>query len=90
VSADAPAKRQVGAEAFAAWMREHAEYLFISTVTIAEIEAGSARADRIGATTKAERLRRWLSASFLCRAHLVVRDRGSPTGRSNPRSGAST
>ncbi|BCH21618.1 PIN domain-containing protein [Mesorhizobium sp. L-8-3] len=62
VSADAPAKRQVGPEAFAAWVREHGDQLYISTVTIAEIEAGIARADRIGATTKAERLRRWLAA----------------------------
>jgi toxin FitB len=62
VSADAPAKRQVSSEAFAAWVREHGDQLYISTVTIAEIEAGIARADRIGATTKAERLRRWLAA----------------------------
>lgn len=62
VSADAPAERQVGAEAFAAWMREHSERLCISTATVAEIEAGIARAVRIGATTKAERLRRWLAA----------------------------
>lgn len=62
VSADAPAKRRVGPEAFSAWLREHSERLFISTITIAEIEAGIARAVRIGATTKAELLRRWLSA----------------------------
>jgi toxin FitB len=43
-------------------MRKHSNELFISAVTIAEIEAGIARADRVGATTKAERLRRWLSA----------------------------
>ncbi|WP_210332653.1 PIN domain-containing protein [Methylosinus sp. H3A] len=36
--------------------------LYLSTVTIAEIEAGTARAVRIGAATKAERLRRWLAA----------------------------
>lgn len=62
VSADAPAKRRVGPEAFAAWARERSESLYLSTVTIAEIEAGIARAVRIGATTKAERLRRWLAA----------------------------
>lgn len=61
VSANAPAKREVGPEAFATWVREHSERLYISTVTIAEIEAGIARADR-SATTKAERLRRWLAA----------------------------
>jgi len=62
VSADAPAKRRVGPEAFAAWVREHSEQLYISTVTIAEIEAGIARTVRIGAATKAEQLRRWLAA----------------------------
>jgi len=62
VSADAPAKREVGAQALASWVRAHGDHLYISTVTVAEIEAGIARAARIGATTKAERLRRWLSA----------------------------
>ncbi len=62
VSADAPTKRQIGAEAFAAWVRENGDSLYLSAVTIAEIEAGIARAIRIGATTKAERLRRWLAA----------------------------
>jgi len=62
VSADAPAKRRVGPEAFAGWAHERSECLYLSTVTIAEIEAGIARAVRIGATTKAERLRRWLAA----------------------------
>lgn len=62
VSADAPAKRQVGPEAFATWVREHGDHLYISAITIAEIEAGIARAVRIGATTKAERLRHWLAA----------------------------
>jgi len=61
VSADAPAKRAVGPSTFAAWIRRNGERLFISTITIAEIEAGIARAIRIGATTKGERLRRWLA-----------------------------
>ena len=62
VSADAPTKRQVGVEAFAAWVRAHGDRLYLSAVTIAEIEAGIARAIRIEATRKAESLRRWLSA----------------------------
>jgi len=72
VSADAPAKRQVGTETFAAWMREHSESLFISTVTIAEIEAGIARAFRIGADTKAGRLRLWLAAVERCYAERIL------------------
>jgi predicted nucleic acid-binding protein len=62
VSADAPAKRQISPDDFAAWVRAHGDRLYISAVTVAEIEAGIARAVRIGATTKAERLRRWLAA----------------------------
>ncbi len=62
VSVDAPTKRQVGADAFAAWMRANSDRLYLSAITVAEIEAGIARAVRIGATTKAEHLRRWLAA----------------------------
>jgi len=62
VSADAPSKRSVGPDAFSAWVRANGERLYISTVTVAEIEAGIARAIRIGATTKARRLRHWLAA----------------------------
>lgn len=62
ISADAPAKLRVGADAFSAWLRANADHLFLSTVTVAEIEAGIARAARIGAAAKAERLRLWLSA----------------------------
>lgn len=62
VSASAPTKRDVGAMLYDAWLRRNHERLHISTVTVAEIEAGIARADRIGATTKAARLRKWLAA----------------------------
>ncbi|MBB4187333.1 hypothetical protein GGE07_003997 [Sinorhizobium terangae] len=62
VSAESTTKRQVGVEAFAAWVRAHSDRLYLSAITIAEIEAGIARAVKIGATTKAENLRRWLAA----------------------------
>jgi predicted nucleic acid-binding protein len=62
VSADAPTKRQVGSEAFAAWMRLNSSRLYLSVISVAEIEAGIARAARIKATRKAEKLRHWLSA----------------------------
>ena len=62
VSAGAPAKRQVGADGFAAWLHRRGDVLYLSAVTIAEIEAGVARAGRIGATTKAKQLRQWLDA----------------------------
>lgn len=62
MSADAPTKRQVGVEAFAAWVRSNGNRLYLSAITMAEIEAGIARAVRIEATTKVENLRRWLAA----------------------------
>lgn len=62
VSADAPTKKEVGLQPFADWLHKNNNHLYISTVTVAEIEAGITRAVRIGATTKAARLRRWLAA----------------------------
>jgi predicted nucleic acid-binding protein len=62
VSADAPTKGRVGVEAIAVWMRLNSDRLYLSAITIAEIEAGIARAVRIEARTKAEKLRHWLSA----------------------------
>lgn len=62
LSASAPTRRDADAEALAAWMRERSDRLYLSAITIAEIEAGIARAVRIGASTKAPALRRWLAA----------------------------
>ncbi len=58
ISADSPTKQ---AASFAGWMRSMTPRLHISTVTVAEIERGIARCDRIQATTKAARLRQWLT-----------------------------
>jgi toxin FitB len=63
LSATSPiARSAVGAALFSNWLRRDSERLFLSAVTIAEIEAGIARADRIGADTKVERLRLWLAS----------------------------
>ena len=43
-------------------MRAHNDRLYLSAITIAEIEAGIARAVRVGASAKAPALRRWLAA----------------------------
>jgi predicted nucleic acid-binding protein len=61
LSATAP-KASSGARdpTLVSWLRRNGDRLFLSAVTFAEIEAGIARADRIGATAKAERLRRWI------------------------------
>lgn len=63
LSATAPAARSgVGDAAFSLWLAQNSDRLFLSAITFAEIEAGLARADRIGAAAKARKLRRWLAA----------------------------
>jgi toxin FitB len=42
------------------WMDRNSERLYMSVVTIAEIEDGIAKARREGATRKSQRLREWL------------------------------
>ncbi|OBS53867.1 MULTISPECIES: PIN domain-containing protein [Methylosinus] len=61
VSTDAPTKRRMGLGRFSHWALEHSESLYISTITIAEIEAAIARTARVGAATKAGQLRQWLA-----------------------------
>jgi toxin FitB len=50
------------ATAFRTWVREHDEDLFVSVVTLAEIQAGISRLERKGATRRAADLAHWLSA----------------------------
>jgi predicted nucleic acid-binding protein len=61
ISADAPTKR-IAESRFIAWMQHMDARLYTSAVTIAEIERGITRLDRIEATAKADRLRTWLFA----------------------------
>jgi predicted nucleic acid-binding protein len=58
ISARAPSR--VSLPDLAAWMDSHSAELFLSTVTIAEIEDGIAKAQREGATRKARDLTAWL------------------------------
>jgi predicted nucleic acid-binding protein len=48
--------------AFRAWAREHDEELFLSTITLAEIQAGVSRFERKGAARRAAALSHWLGA----------------------------
>jgi toxin FitB len=50
------------ARAFRAWVREHDDILFLSVVTLAEIQAGISRLERRGAAKRAADLSRWMSA----------------------------
>jgi predicted nucleic acid-binding protein len=58
ISATAPAR--AAPAGLTGWLDDHSEKLFISVVTIAEIEAGIAKAKREGATRKAAGLTAWL------------------------------
>jgi toxin FitB len=59
VSADAPSKTGVS-PALLAWMDEHSADLYMSAVSIAEIESGIAKLHRQGATRRADDLTAWL------------------------------
>lgn len=59
LSAGAPSKAQPIPELIE-WMDRNSERLYVSVVTIAEIEDGIAKSRREGGTRKAARLREWL------------------------------
>ncbi len=48
--------------AFRAWVRDHDDELFLSAITLAEIQAGVSRLERKGAARRAADLSHWLSA----------------------------
>ncbi len=43
------------------WMERHSAELYLSVITVAEVEDGIAKARRLGATRKADRLGAWLA-----------------------------
>ena len=59
LSAGAPTKA-VAAPGLAAWMDRNSAGLFLSVITVAEVEDGIAKSRRLGARRKAERLSEWL------------------------------
>jgi predicted nucleic acid-binding protein len=60
VSATAPHRDRPAA--LVEWLEQHSDALFLSVITIAEIDAGVAKLRRQGARSKADRLARWLDA----------------------------
>jgi toxin FitB len=62
VSAFAPGKRAAHPDndAVAAWLERQTEELFLSAMTVTEIQAGIAKARRTGAQAKAEQVASWL------------------------------
>ncbi len=61
ISAGAPAKREASLSVVL-WMEQNSERLFISTITVAEIADGIAKARRQGSRRKAAALTGWLDA----------------------------
>ena len=61
ISAAAPTKA-LPDRALLDWMDAHSDRLFLSVVTIAEIEDGICKASREGARRKAARIAEWLAA----------------------------
>ncbi|WP_428391993.1 PIN domain-containing protein [Lichenicoccus sp.] len=59
LSASAPAKAQHTPELIR-WMECHSNTLYLSVITVAEVEDGIAKARRQGAAQKADRLAAWL------------------------------
>lgn len=59
-------------QAVAKWMDEHSASLFLSVVTITEIEDGIAKAKRQGATRKASNLADWLDSIVHLYDHQII------------------
>jgi predicted nucleic acid-binding protein len=59
ISQGAPPRRAI-ATALADWMDRHSDKLYLSSMTIAEIEGGIAKSRRDGAARKADDLSAWL------------------------------
>jgi len=58
LSAFAPGKPPIPPE-IARWFREHSDELYLSTITVAEIEAGIAKLRRTGSASRAGMLNEW-------------------------------
>lgn len=54
--------RQPPDEALAGWLRDHSEVLYVSAVTVAEIEQGICKLRRAGGIERADLLMQWLDA----------------------------
>jgi toxin FitB len=71
VSAGAPSKR-ASAQALVAWMDQNSADLYMSAVSVAEIEAGIARLRRRGAERRADDLTSWLDTLLHLYAERVL------------------
>lgn len=60
ISLLAPGQETSGAAGFRAWVSQRGAELYLSAITVAELQAGVSRLERKGAALKAEALSRWL------------------------------
>ncbi|MDR2216169.1 MAG: PIN domain-containing protein [Nevskiaceae bacterium] len=67
----APGKAESNAP-FADWVRRHGNRLFISAITIAEIEQGICRLRRLGGARRAEALEQWLGTLLNSGAEQII------------------
>ena len=83
VSAIAPGKPPLP-PAFIDWLRSRTDRLFLSSVVVAELEAGTAKLRRAGAVARADHLSQWLDAlvrGYGSRVLLLDVECGRATGR---------
>jgi toxin FitB len=71
LSALAPGRAQVS-PGVAAWLKQESERLFLSAVTIAEIEAGVAKLRRLDANGRATALESWLNRLLATNADQIL------------------
>ena len=83
LSAGAPSRQQAPID-LSAWMERNNAHLYLSVITVAEVEDGIAKARREGAARKADRLAEWLETLLhLYSARIVPLDIATarPLGR---------
>jgi toxin FitB len=71
ISTGAPAKRE-GSRSLVLWMDRNSQRLFISTITVAEIADGIAKARREGARREATALTEWLDTFLHLYANRIL------------------
>ena len=62
LSAFAPSRTETTPEALAEWFRKNGDRLYLSSISIAEIEKGIAKLRRAGAIKRADSLKGWLDS----------------------------
>jgi hypothetical protein len=62
ISLFSPDRKQAPSEATRTWFREQGDVIYVSAITLAEIEKGLRRLHRLGGVGRAQRLSAWLDS----------------------------